>query len=272
MSTSLTPSVRIADLEIHQDPDGRYSINDLHKAAVASGIEKDIRPNEWLSLQATKELAEILITENPECVPIKTQAGRYGGTYVVKELVYAYAMWASAKFHLDVIRTFDAAVTGRYDGPAVVINPPRVRKSATLGPKLQIARAARSMLRMSDTSTNRMLAAIAESEGIESKFLPGYVDEPLVRALTSLLKEHGSHLSAKVANLALIDMGILEAMERTGGNGETKTFKSLTVAGLAYGRNETSPQNPRETQPLYYSDKFHALLERLESHRAHQDQ
>jgi hypothetical protein len=162
-----------------------------------------------------------------------------------------------------------------YDGPAVVINPPKVHKSATLGPKLQIARAAKSMLRMSATSVSRMLADIADSEGIAPSFLPGYVDEPLVRALTALLKEHGSPLSSKVGstiNPALAAMGILERLERTGSKGDTKWFWSLTDEGLAWGRNETSPNNPRETQPLYYVDKFPKLLNLIESHLARSDQ
>jgi len=101
----------IANVSIRQF-DGLYSLNDLRDAAVESGITKDIRPNEWLSLEQTKGLAEILITEKPGNKPIDSRAGRYGGTYVAKELVYAYAMWISPKFNLKVIRAFDSIATG----------------------------------------------------------------------------------------------------------------------------------------------------------------
>jgi len=132
--------------------------------------------------------------------------------------------------------------------------------------EFQVAEVAARMLRMSDTSKIRMLASICEIKGVPSTFLPAYVDEPQVRAMTALLKEHGSSLSAKAANLALLDMGFLEELERKGSKGDIKRFKSLTEKGVRYGRNETSPQNPRETQPLYFVDRFPELLGLIETH------
>lgn len=91
----------VADIAVKTDSDGRYSLNDLHKAA---GGEKRHGPSYWLANQQTAELiAELETTGNP----VFRREGRNGGTYVCKELVYAYAMWISPKFHLHVIRTFD---------------------------------------------------------------------------------------------------------------------------------------------------------------------
>ena len=98
-------NVTIFNTAIHQDEMGRFRLNDLHKAA---GGEDRHGPNYWTETQQTKDLiVEISNSRNSGDYPIESKSGRYGGTYVVKELVYAYAMWISAKFHLHVIRTFD---------------------------------------------------------------------------------------------------------------------------------------------------------------------
>jgi hypothetical protein len=110
------PSIAISGVEIHQDADGRYSLNDLHKAA---GGEKRQQPSNWLQVQQTQELiAELGVPGIPGTAQkqpvVKIQGGtpQRQGTYVVRELVYAYAMWISPIFHLKVIRSFDAGMTG----------------------------------------------------------------------------------------------------------------------------------------------------------------
>jgi len=117
-------SVLNTDIRIH---DGLYSLNDLHRAA---GKEDRHRPSLWLENQQTKELIAELEQESeqsrnscfgdersPDLVfaPVKSVRGGSGGsaTYACKELVYAYAMWISAKFHLHVISAFDALVSGQ---------------------------------------------------------------------------------------------------------------------------------------------------------------
>ena len=103
-----TMSLAISGTSIRQDSNGRFCLNDLHKAA---GGENKHRPNYWLDLQGTKDLIEFLETENPiaDFTAIFTKQGL--GTFAVKELVYSYAMWISAKFQITVIRAYDAMVS-----------------------------------------------------------------------------------------------------------------------------------------------------------------
>lgn len=105
-------NLTIANISIRVDAEGRYCINDLHRAA---GKEKRQGASYWLNNQQTKALiAELQTTVNP----VVTLEGRNGGTYACKELVYAYAMWISPAFHLKVIRAYDAMIS-----PALVNTP-----------------------------------------------------------------------------------------------------------------------------------------------------
>lgn len=105
----------IGDFSIRQDEDGRYCLNDLHKA---SGGNKKHQPAYFVRNQQTKDLIEIIEGENDDLQICRSKQavnsirgkGLEQGTYVVKELVYSYAMWISAKFHLQVIRAYDAMV------------------------------------------------------------------------------------------------------------------------------------------------------------------
>jgi phage antirepressor YoqD-like protein len=91
----------ISGVSIRQDEQGRFCLNDLHKAA---GEEKRHQPSDWLRVQQTQEL--IKEVEIPGIPGIVSKQGL--GTFAVKELVYAYAMWISPKFHLQVILAYDS--------------------------------------------------------------------------------------------------------------------------------------------------------------------
>lgn len=102
-------NIVIANVCIKQDNSGRYCLNDMHRA---SGGEKRHSPNYWLENQQTKELVGALAQELSDTgIPVSVVKGGVDqGTFVCKELVYAYAMWISAKFHLQVIRAYDSLV------------------------------------------------------------------------------------------------------------------------------------------------------------------
>ncbi len=88
--------------------DGLFSLNDLHKA---SGAETKHRPSLFVRTEQTQELISEITQSTDMCLAIKThKGGSTPGTWVCKELVYAYAMWISPKFHLQVIRAFDQMV------------------------------------------------------------------------------------------------------------------------------------------------------------------
>ena len=87
--------------------DNLYSLTDLHRA---SGGEQKHKPVLFLSNQQTKELISEIEIEGKVGIPtsiVKTiRGGKNPSTYACEELMLAYAMWISPKFHLVVLRAF----------------------------------------------------------------------------------------------------------------------------------------------------------------------
>ena len=144
----------LEDTYVRQDEQGRFSLNDLHQAA---GGEDRHRPTFWLRLDQTQALVDELGQPTPDlasatpsnCADLHSfktteisrsfQAvskieGRNGGTFVARELVYAYAMWISPSFHLKVIRVFKEYATKG------MVMKPEVAKQAFEDPKVFMAK------------------------------------------------------------------------------------------------------------------------------------
>ena len=114
---TVLPSVQINidGTAIHHDQHGRFCLNDLHQA---SGGERKNQPQYFLDNVKTQEVVQELIDTG---IPVSSvevvRGGLNQGTYFVKQIVYAYAMWISAKFHLKVINSFDALINHRQQLP-----------------------------------------------------------------------------------------------------------------------------------------------------------
>jgi anti-repressor protein len=95
---------------IRRDADGRYCLNDLHRAA---GAERRHQPTNFMQLGTTGELIEEISKScDSRIKTVELSRGRYGGTYVVEDLALTYAMWISPRFHLEVLRGFKESRRG----------------------------------------------------------------------------------------------------------------------------------------------------------------
>lgn len=108
----MSQNIQTAPIQLNEKTirmiDGLYCLNDLHKA---SGGDRKFQPANFMRLESTQNLInEITSSSDVRIKPFNKIQGRGKdqGTYVCRELVYAYAMWISPAFHLSVIRFFDA--------------------------------------------------------------------------------------------------------------------------------------------------------------------
>ncbi len=181
----------LSNTPIHQDAAGRFCLNDLHKAA---GGEKKHQPANFLRSDEAQRLAAELDTEksipqNRGVKPIQSVSGALatgGGTYVVKELVYAYAMWISPRFHLQVIRAFDALVSAAAPAARPPRTGPEARPAAPYAPGANVRRL-REQLNLSQRQlANLCFPALAPTTIVRLEQNDGYQMETLERVAVAL--------------------------------------------------------------------------------------
>lgn len=150
----------------------------------------------------------------------------------------------------DQLLNVESQRTYRYDDPALT----QFKK------EVFFLEAATEILRLPDSGKLKLMGDFNKRHGLQVP-LPAYADEQVTESATVLLEKHSVGIRAQAFNLLLIGHGILEEKQRPSSKGGTKSFKSITEAGLKFGKNIISPNNPRETQPHYFADKFEELLQ-----------
>ena len=133
-------------------------------------------------------------------------------------------------------------------------------KQPTISDKMKAATWAAKFLNLNESSKLIIAKQILEPYNLP---LPDYTpSKGVLKSASKLLAEMGlkKQISAQVFNKRAIEKGYLYDIERDSSHGQKKQFKSITEKGPSYGENQVSPNNPRETQPLWYADKFSELL------------
>ena len=138
--------------------------------------------------------------------------------------------------------------------------------------ELELLNMAADYLRVAPSSRLQMIGGFMQLRAPDmAHLLPAYaVDAPTgstegsskpTAAATALLKEHCAPIGAATFNKLLESEGYLETRTRKSTSGATKSYKAVTAKGMKYGKNITSPNNPRETQPHWYVASFGELLD-----------
>ncbi|ASV45070.1 DNA-binding protein [Klebsiella phage SopranoGao] len=79
-------------------------------------------------------------------------------------------------------------------------------------------------------------------------------------ALRTILQQRDFPVKVQYAYQRLQELGIVKRMSRPSSRGTEKQFWSITASGLLFGKNMTSPGNPRETQPHFFDSRADELL------------
>lgn len=141
---------------------------------------------------------------------------------------------------------------------------PSIRKTGSyatpqsmLQEKIMAAKFVAEFLNLNEVSKLLLAKSITEPLGLPT---PDYVpSKGMMHSAKELLKLHGIQMSVQALNKALAKVGILKRETRNGRSGTHKWYV-ITDSGSRFGENHVCPQNPKQTQPLWYDNLFSELV------------
>ena len=140
------------------------------------------------------------------------------------------------------------------------------KEQYTVTPKeeLECLNVVSGILNFNDNSKLLGVKSIYDKYGMETSYLPVYTpSKGVLKSATELLKQFNVDMSAREFNKKLIELGILKECTRQSTKDKNKTKKFKNLVDTTWGENQVNTKNSKETQPLYYEDKFADLLKKL---------
>ena len=125
--------------------------------------------------------------------------------------------------------------------------------------ELSLVEVTAKLLNLNDSSKLALATNVYENHNIPTNLLPQYTkSKDRILPISDLLKKNYINMSAIAFNKLIIEKGILKECTRKTSSGGNKKFKMLV--DTEWGENLVNPKCPKETQPMYYQDKFCELL------------
>lgn len=111
------PTVSVNGVSVRVDAEGRYSLNDLHAAAVANGeATESQRPSVFLRSAQIKRFVKALKSKalksaSEQNQPLKViKGGDQSGVWGIELLAIRYAAWIKPEFEIEVYEVFRTVV------------------------------------------------------------------------------------------------------------------------------------------------------------------
>ena len=254
-------TLTVYQTEISLDEDGRYSLNDLHRAAMRHGNAKEShKPGNFLRSESVAAFVQELSDAQNRAAVMVIRGGVGQGTFADELVAIRYAAWIDPKFELAVYQTFRSSISKKAE---------RANLQEQMSAAIILLESAKKTLNLSNSSMLGGYQKLQAMAGLP-ELMPAYaIDAPAgaadgssrsTKSLRTLLIDAGIKITPQIAYIRLEAAGLVERKCRPSTTKGEKKFWCITSRGLEFGKNMTSPANPRETQCHWYETKAAELI------------